>query len=72
MKLQPCPFCGAEATFGNVVTYTLQGVRVKCTKCSAGSAAYYFDWPSVNGKQLTENQARQNAADAWNRREGKT
>ncbi len=74
-ELELCPFCNGEAEYikGNVFLSTIW--FVKCRECYAKSDYYFVNHPSLNadGKpneetRYTEEQAKANAAAAWNRR----
>ena len=68
VRLKPCPFCGEEKLL-NIKTvdhkYRPQCKftgRVTCLMCFASAHTHGFEW--------TEDEAREEAIKAWNRRVG--
>lgn len=73
-ELKACPFCGGEATYGKVLGFSCEGRCVKCIKCGARSVPHMIDLPRMTENGLDERtrydeeQAKEKAAEAWNRR----
>jgi hypothetical protein len=58
LTLLPCPFCGADAEFVEGKDKSGRFIAVGCPRCGAGSSQHY---PLMD-------DARPNAANAWNTR----
>ena len=72
--LKPCPFCGGEAVVKTGHIYMDTAYRVECAKCHAITNRFVVDHPKYNSYGVIENtrytdeQAKNKAIEAWNRR----
>ena len=64
-EMKPCPFCGKDHIVINAYEHSDRDVckwvcSVFCANCFAGTSNHGFDW--------TEDEAKEKAVKAWNRR----
>lgn len=72
-ELKPCPFCGGKAEIRRGKIYLVDSVQAHCTECSVAMPKVPINHLLyTQGKEvrLTEEQAMQKTANAWNRRAG--
>lgn len=73
-QLKPCPFCGGCAEFVRKQIYLDHGYRVDCTQCGVKGSLFLVNHPKLKydgldeSTRYTEEQAKQKAIEAWNRR----
>jgi Lar family restriction alleviation protein len=64
-ELKPCPFCGKTHIIVDVVE---RNDRAKCKWTATVFCAHCFGEASNHGFDWTEEEAKQKAINAWNRR----
>ena len=73
-ELKPCPFCGSSAEIKEGYVYMDKAIRERCTKGCVSTKPILIDHPKItyNGKdestRYTNDQAKDKAAEIWNRR----
>lgn len=72
VKLEKCPCCGAAAAMREVHVYLATGWRAQCLGCGLQTQYVLVNTPVYKGGNdpvlYTADEARQMAADVWNRR----
>lgn len=77
LELKPCPFCGADAEVKEGTVYGEKAMRARCTQGCVTTKPFLVNHPKYTQKtfpnldestRYTEEQARQKAAELWNRR----
>ena len=69
--LPECPFCGAPGKIVGTVQLGSPCVRVKCSECGCGTYLFFPGIDIFTKKEITLQQAINQAIDRWSRRKGK-
>lgn len=74
--LKPCPFCGGKARLRTANIFMDTGYRVECSTCGINTSlvlpGHYINWHGKEDFDMTDEQAVQEAINAWNYRKEDT